>query len=118
MAPAGSRLADVAKAAALKAERTIIEDTLNQVQLEPAARRGAAGRQLQDPAQQNQRVWDQPEVAGGSFLAFRVRAKAFQRVRGIAFSDGKPQVMVVDDDPVDVVDDDLTTAIPRQSYGA
>jgi two-component system response regulator AtoC len=32
MAPAGSRLADVAKAAALKAERTIIEDTLNQVQ--------------------------------------------------------------------------------------
>src|SRR5215510_9944154 len=32
MAPAGSRLADVAKAAALKAERIIIEDTLNQVQ--------------------------------------------------------------------------------------
>jgi DNA-binding NtrC family response regulator len=32
MAPAGSRLADVAKAAALKAERTIIEDTLNHVQ--------------------------------------------------------------------------------------
>jgi len=32
MAPAGSRLADVAKAAAMKAERTIIEDTLNQVQ--------------------------------------------------------------------------------------
>jgi len=32
MAPAGSRLADVAKAASLKAERTIIEDTLNQVQ--------------------------------------------------------------------------------------
>ena len=32
MAPAGSRLADVAKAAALKAERAIIEDTLNQVQ--------------------------------------------------------------------------------------
>ena len=32
MAPAGSRLVDVAKAAALKAERTIIEDTLNQVQ--------------------------------------------------------------------------------------
>jgi DNA-binding NtrC family response regulator len=31
MAPAGSRLADVAKAAALKAERTIIEDTLQQV---------------------------------------------------------------------------------------
>ena len=31
MAPAGSRLADVAKAAALKAERTIIEDTLRQV---------------------------------------------------------------------------------------
>jgi DNA-binding NtrC family response regulator len=31
MAPAGSRLADVAKAAAIKAERTIIEDTLNQV---------------------------------------------------------------------------------------
>jgi DNA-binding NtrC family response regulator len=30
-APAGSRLADVAKAAALKAERTIIEDTLQQV---------------------------------------------------------------------------------------
>jgi len=30
-APAGSRLADVAKAAALKAERTIIEDTLTQV---------------------------------------------------------------------------------------
>ena len=30
-APAGSRLADVAKAAALKAERTIIEDTLRQV---------------------------------------------------------------------------------------
>ena len=32
MAPAGSRLADVAKAAALKAERSIIEDTLNHVQ--------------------------------------------------------------------------------------
>jgi DNA-binding NtrC family response regulator len=31
MAPVGSRLADVAKSAALKAERTIIEDTLNQV---------------------------------------------------------------------------------------
>jgi len=31
-APAGSRLADVAKAAAIKAERTIIEDTLRQVQ--------------------------------------------------------------------------------------
>jgi two-component system, NtrC family, response regulator AtoC len=31
MAPAGSRLADVAKAAAVKAERTIIEDTLRQV---------------------------------------------------------------------------------------
>jgi DNA-binding NtrC family response regulator len=31
MAPAGSRLADVAKAAALKAERSIIEDTLRQV---------------------------------------------------------------------------------------
>jgi two-component system response regulator AtoC len=31
MAPAGSRLADVAKAAALKAERSIIEDTLQQV---------------------------------------------------------------------------------------
>jgi two-component system, NtrC family, response regulator AtoC len=30
-APAGSRLADVAKAAAMKAERTIIEDTLQQV---------------------------------------------------------------------------------------
>jgi DNA-binding NtrC family response regulator len=30
-APAGSRLADVAKAAALKAERTIIEDSLTQV---------------------------------------------------------------------------------------
>jgi DNA-binding NtrC family response regulator len=30
-APAGSRLADVAKAAALKAERAIIEDTLNTV---------------------------------------------------------------------------------------
>jgi two-component system response regulator AtoC len=30
-APAGSRLADVAKAAAMKAERTIIEDTLTQV---------------------------------------------------------------------------------------
>jgi DNA-binding NtrC family response regulator len=30
-APAGSRLADVAKAAAIKAERTIIEDTLTQV---------------------------------------------------------------------------------------
>jgi two-component system response regulator AtoC len=30
-APVGSRLADVAKAAALKAERTIIEDTLRQV---------------------------------------------------------------------------------------
>jgi DNA-binding NtrC family response regulator len=32
MAPAGSRLADVAKSAAIKAERAIIEDTLNQVQ--------------------------------------------------------------------------------------
>jgi two-component system, NtrC family, response regulator AtoC len=32
MAPAGSRLADIAKAAALKAERSIIEDTLNRVQ--------------------------------------------------------------------------------------
>jgi len=32
MAPAGSRLADVAKSAALKAERAIIEDTLTQVQ--------------------------------------------------------------------------------------
>jgi transcriptional regulator with PAS, ATPase and Fis domain len=32
MAPAGSRLADVAKAAAVKAERAIIEDTLGQVQ--------------------------------------------------------------------------------------
>jgi two-component system response regulator AtoC len=32
MAPAGSRLADVAKAAAVKAERAIIEDTLKQVQ--------------------------------------------------------------------------------------
>jgi two-component system, NtrC family, response regulator AtoC len=32
MAPAGSRLADVAKAAAVKAERAIIEDTLRQVQ--------------------------------------------------------------------------------------
>jgi len=31
MAPAGSRLADVAKAAAVKAERAIIEDTLKQV---------------------------------------------------------------------------------------
>jgi two-component system, NtrC family, response regulator AtoC len=31
MAPVGSRLADVAKAAAIKAERTIIEDTLRQV---------------------------------------------------------------------------------------
>jgi two-component system, NtrC family, response regulator AtoC len=31
MAPVGSRLADVAKAAAMKAERTIIEDTLQQV---------------------------------------------------------------------------------------
>jgi two-component system, NtrC family, response regulator AtoC len=31
MAPAGSRLADVAKAAALKAERTIIQDTLRHV---------------------------------------------------------------------------------------
>jgi two-component system response regulator AtoC len=31
VAPVGSRLADVAKAAALKAERTIIEDTLQQV---------------------------------------------------------------------------------------
>jgi DNA-binding NtrC family response regulator len=31
MAPVGSRLADVAKAAAVKAERTIIEDTLRQV---------------------------------------------------------------------------------------
>jgi DNA-binding NtrC family response regulator len=31
MAPAGSRLADVAKAAALRAERAIIEDTLNHV---------------------------------------------------------------------------------------
>jgi two-component system response regulator AtoC len=31
MPPTGSRLADVAKAAALRAERTIIEDTLNQV---------------------------------------------------------------------------------------
>jgi len=30
-APIGSRLADVAKAAALKAERSIIEDTLSQV---------------------------------------------------------------------------------------
>ena len=30
-APSGSRLADVAKAAAIKAERTIIEDTLQQV---------------------------------------------------------------------------------------
>jgi DNA-binding NtrC family response regulator len=30
-APAGSRLADVAKSAALTAERTIIEDTLRQV---------------------------------------------------------------------------------------
>jgi DNA-binding NtrC family response regulator len=29
-APSGSRLADVAKAAAIKAERTIIEDTLEQ----------------------------------------------------------------------------------------
>jgi DNA-binding NtrC family response regulator len=29
--PVGSRLADVAKAAALKAERSIIEDTLHQV---------------------------------------------------------------------------------------
>ena len=29
--PAGSRLADVAKAAAIKAERAIIEDTLQQV---------------------------------------------------------------------------------------
>ncbi|HEY7291494.1 MAG TPA: sigma-54 dependent transcriptional regulator [Vicinamibacterales bacterium] len=32
MAPAGSRLADVAKAAAMKAERAIIEDTLQHVQ--------------------------------------------------------------------------------------
>ena len=32
MAPAGSRLADVAKSAAIKAERAIIEDTLRQVQ--------------------------------------------------------------------------------------
>jgi DNA-binding NtrC family response regulator len=31
MEPAGSRLADVAKAAALKAERAVIEDTLHQV---------------------------------------------------------------------------------------
>ena len=31
MAPVGSRLADVAKAAALKAERTILEETLRQV---------------------------------------------------------------------------------------
>jgi two-component system response regulator AtoC len=31
MAPAGSRLADVAKSAAVKAERAIIEDTLHQV---------------------------------------------------------------------------------------
>ena len=31
MAPVGSRLADVAKSAAIKAERTIIEDTLRQV---------------------------------------------------------------------------------------
>src|SRR5439155_8955902 len=31
MEPAGSRLADVAKAAALKAERSVIEDTLRQV---------------------------------------------------------------------------------------
>jgi DNA-binding NtrC family response regulator len=31
MAPPGSRLADVAKAAAMKAERTIIEDTLHHV---------------------------------------------------------------------------------------
>jgi DNA-binding NtrC family response regulator len=31
MAPAGSRLADVAKAAAVKAERAIIEETLKQV---------------------------------------------------------------------------------------
>jgi DNA-binding NtrC family response regulator len=31
MAPAGSRLADVAKAAAIKAERAIIEDTLRHV---------------------------------------------------------------------------------------
>jgi DNA-binding NtrC family response regulator len=30
-APAGSRLADVAKSAAMRAERTIIEDTLHQV---------------------------------------------------------------------------------------
>jgi two-component system response regulator AtoC len=32
VAPAGSRLADVAKAAAMKAERTVIEETLGQVQ--------------------------------------------------------------------------------------
>ena len=31
MEPAGSRLADVAKAAAIKAERTAIEETLQQV---------------------------------------------------------------------------------------
>jgi DNA-binding NtrC family response regulator len=31
VAPGGSRLADVAKSAAMKAERTIIEDTLQQV---------------------------------------------------------------------------------------
>jgi len=30
-APAGSKLADIAKSAAMKAERTIIEDTLHQV---------------------------------------------------------------------------------------
>ena len=41
MAPVGSRLAHVAKAAALKAERIMIEDTLRQVQWN---RRRAAGQ--------------------------------------------------------------------------
>ena len=48
------------KAAALKAERAIIEDTLHAGALEPPPRRRAARRQLQDAAQQDQGVRHQP----------------------------------------------------------
>ena len=50
----GRRLADVAREAALTAERTVIADTLRQVHWNRRKAAQSARRQLQDPAQQDQ----------------------------------------------------------------
>ena len=65
-APSG-RLADVAKAAALKAERRDHRRHAAAGAVESPPRCGAARRQLQDPAQQDQGVRHQPEVVADPF---------------------------------------------------